>query len=103
VSPVDPVVLDPATSLALDAICDGEGLTHAVTRHVALTLRSQLAALLKQRDDLRAALECEEAYSHARSSNEWMATLTEAGWDGKSNPRPFINALRRTALGGGGS
>lgn len=51
----------------------------------------QLAALVE-------ALECEEAYSHARSGNEWMGPLSDAGWDGKSNPRPFINKLRRAAL-----
>ena len=61
-------------------------------------LSSRLAAVERERDEARRALACEEAYKHASQSNDWMATLSAAGWDGKSNPRPFINALRRAAL-----
>lgn len=45
-----------------------------------------------------AYIECEDAYKNASKSNDWMAPLTAAGWDGKSNPRPLINRLRTRAL-----
>lgn len=44
------------------------------------------------------ALRCEEAYSHARESNDWMAPLSAAGWDGMSSPRTFLHKQRRSAL-----
>lgn len=48
--------------------------------------------------DLLAYAECVEAYSHARSSNDWMSPFHAAGWDHKQNPTKFLHAMRRAAI-----
>lgn len=87
----------PPSAVALTPHTPGVYVESQVGTHLALP-RAEMERLLAERDALRVALECEDAYSHARSSDEWMAVLTAAGWNGASNPRPFINALRRRAL-----
>lgn len=64
-----------------------------------MTKDAYIERLVAERDRLLSALRCEDDYKRASQSNDWMSTLSAAGWDGRSNPRGFINALRRVALG----